>query len=1339
MKTEIFKNRRWVAARRRAGQWPVAALVVASLLAATRLTAMPEVETLTGGPSHFYPQAAYGYLNGFTDTEAKFRTPFGIALDGAGNYLFVADRDNDAVRQLDLANNQTYTFVPNAFVPASLVSKPVGVGVDVAGNVYVLNRGNGNNGSVLQFDSYGELVMTSATGLTNATALALDGAANIYVVVNGTNVIRIDAGTTNRTLIPAAFPAGTALQGIVVKRNGLLAACDSARHGIYLINPNSGVVTTNAGFHGAGDFTTANNVASSTTAMFNQPYGVAEAGDGTLLVADYGNHRVKVVLTSGVVTNLYGCKSNLWYGPANPSQGIYPGWWDGTVSVPDLLGGVEARSPVGVAFASDGTVYTSEIYYHLLRKITNTELPPPPPPPPTAPTILTVTTNYGQIALTWSEVIGATNYFVKRAPSSGGPYTILASTTTTSYTDNTVVNGTTYYYVVSASNGGGEGPNSLEVSAAAPVPPVPDPQIGYVEFPPPGFHSVFHPVSSVVFNNDKPIVIIGTAGSQTFYEYANTLIAANVPNPTSSSASAPVGYVDGLFEGQVTGLTVASISPNLTIKAVGQQPGRPNSAIVTAQFQFIVGNPLVIGDNAAQFSVSDITKGAELWYTTDGSDPTNAAPSQLAGTIPGGTETNVINLSLAFPPGGTNLTFKIRGFKANYHPSGVVTTTFSSTNFNANKISFGFAAGEASSDFVASPGQLFYAPVTLSILPGTKMYSLQFNVTVTNAGPNPGAPVVAGAYSFASMLRKPDLGSPGYFNGIPTAMALDIASTNPAPGVPDSAFAYNNQWFQSLHFVNTNINLVGVGWLERYGETNLYDTKAQDLIKYSSAHDTLFDENFGKVILGGYMFSVPFAPGFTTPGQTYQIQLGRPTATSDGIGAPGSDVYIATPTNGSLTAGAINAIKIVTTGQRKYIAGDVYPFRWFNAGDFGKGHLANTDVMQVFQSAIYGLNYPPFGSDFFDGMDSCGATFIDNGNGYLEVNTPLVLPSELNPLFDGNDTTINQIAFGDGFLDVCDVYVTFRRSLDPSLTWFRRFWTNDGVTAFRAAEVVGNAPVPGLLSKVATTNPPFAKFASADFVAAAGQTLQVPITAQISGTYPLRTLLLNLTVSALDGSPTLTTPVQFAPNPALGAPTITDSKGNGNYAATWLNSSGPGLTGNATLGYLTVQIPAGASSSAAYAIRFEHASASPNGLAAIPNKTQTGLITLSDRSASSWNDGIPDSWRLRYFGSIKNVLSAATADADGDGANNRHESKAGTDPNDAASVLRLRANRESGQGFVIRWPSAANKQYVVERSASLDAPTWTCISTNAGTGADIEFHDNSGGPVLRFYRVRPLD
>ena len=78
---------------------------------------------------------------------------------------------------------------------------------------------------------------------------------------------------------------------------------------------------------------------------------------------------------------------------------------------------------------------------------------------------------------------------------------------------------------------------------------------------------------------------------------------------------------------------------------------------------------------------------------------------------------------------------------------------------------------------------------------------------------------------------------------------------------------------------------------------------------------------------------------------------------------PGSDVYIATPTNGSLAGGAINSVKIVTVGQRKYVAGDCAPFRWFNAGDFGNRPptLDNSDVMQVFQSAIYSLNYPPCG------------------------------------------------------------------------------------------------------------------------------------------------------------------------------------------------------------------------------------------------------------------------------------------------------------------------------------------------------------------------------------------
>jgi beta-glucosidase len=89
-----------------------------------------------------------------------------------------------------------------------------------------------------------------------------------------------------------------------------------------------------------------------------------------------------------------------------------------------------------------------------------------PTSPPSAPTDLTATPGHSQVALSWIAALGATNYNVKRATVSGGPYAMVATgVTTTNYTDLFLTNGVTCYYVVSAVNDWGESLDSLEAGA----------------------------------------------------------------------------------------------------------------------------------------------------------------------------------------------------------------------------------------------------------------------------------------------------------------------------------------------------------------------------------------------------------------------------------------------------------------------------------------------------------------------------------------------------------------------------------------------------------------------------------------------------------------------------------------------------------------------------------------------------------------------------------------------------------------------------------------------------------------------------------------------------------
>ena len=100
--------------------------------------------------------------------------------------------------------------------------------------------------------------------------------------------------------------------------------------------------------------------------------------------------------------------------------------------------------------------------------------------------------------------------------------------------------------------------------------------------------------------------------------------------------------------------------------------------------------------------------------------------------------------------------------------------------------------------------------------------------------------------------------------------------------------------------------------------------------------------------------------------------------------------------------------------------------------------------------------------------------------------------------------------------------------------------------------------------------------------------------------------------------------------------------------------------------------------------------------------------------------------------------SADYADPDRDGLNNWQEWRAGTNPRNALSVLRLKTPVPGPSGVAVSWQSVNTRTYFLERSTNLGvAPVFLPLSSNivgqAGTTTLTDTNAAGIGPVL--YRV----
>jgi hypothetical protein len=342
-----------------------------AVTSAERINDIPNVTSFAGRSS--------AGLAGGVGTNALFYNPCGVAVDSVGN-VFVADFSNSCIRKITssrivtiLAGSGPAGFADGTGSNAKF-NYPQGVAVSSTGYVFVADT---DNHRIRKITSSGVVTVLAGSGVagfadglgTNAKFYApmgvvVDSVNNVYVADYHTQRIRkITPSGAVSTLAgsgSASFADGSGTlasffwpSGVAVDSYDNIFVADSGNHRVRKVT-SSGIVSTIAGSGTAGF---ADNTG--TLAMFSTPFGIAVDSSGIMYVSDKSNHRIRKITPSGVVTVLAG---------------------SGVAGFADGLGtNAKFNYPIGISVDSSSNVFIAD-FNHQIRKINIPRLLPGPIP-----------------------------------------------------------------------------------------------------------------------------------------------------------------------------------------------------------------------------------------------------------------------------------------------------------------------------------------------------------------------------------------------------------------------------------------------------------------------------------------------------------------------------------------------------------------------------------------------------------------------------------------------------------------------------------------------------------------------------------------------------------------------------------------------------------------------------------------------------------------------------------------------------------------------------------------------------------------------------------------------